>query len=539
MIQLCRLTRWGFLLVFVLTARYASAQIVITEIMHSPGGNDSLWEWIEILNTSSQPVDLHGWVFDDDDDANLSVANISNASGTRNTIVPAGGVAVLYPGNQFGYNPQRLADAWGNGITFIGLDNFTALTPTDSIGLWSNFTNYSNDTISDATTSPRRNFTNAVAAINYSTGFPQAAAGRSIAWNGTGPITSGANWVASQSGTLNAFTSMETRIDGAPINSTSDRGNPGVLPTGSASPGLLITEIMFAPQSPAATVGYSEADFEWVEIFNNTATDINFEQQAHVFDDAAGNNITAANLVTGSVAAGGIGILYNSTRITLEQMQTMWGSQHNYIPVSNWPALNNTGGDTIAIWESYNDYNSEPGVDSNRTHQNAIAAVTYNTVAAQGWPTVNNQSSIYLHDLDGDVNAGISWRRAGASGDTISRVASPIFAEVVDHPGGDVGSPGFAPGVVQASLNGDYNNDGSVNAADYVLWRKFNGTSITLPNDPTPGSVTPADYTVWRTNFGQSNSGAGSGISNVPEPSSMVWLACLFASLLWPSRFAR
>jgi hypothetical protein len=46
---------------------------------------------------------------------------------------------------------------------------------------------------------------------------------------------------------------------------------------------------------------------------------------------------------------------------------------------------------------------------------------------------------------------------------------------------------------------GDYNNNGVVDAADYVLWRKGG----TLQNDPTPG-VQPADYDVWRANFGKS-----------------------------------
>ena len=30
---------------------------------------------------------------------------------------------------------------------------------------------------------------------------------------------------------------------------------------------------------------------------------------------------------------------------------------------------------------------------------------------------------------------------------------------------------------------GDYNNDGIVDAADYVVWRKANGQNVTLPND--------------------------------------------------------
>jgi hypothetical protein len=75
--------------------------------------------------------------------------------------------------------------------------------------------------------------------------------------------------------------------------------------------------------------------------------------------------------------------------------------------------------------------------------------------------------------------------------------------------------------------NGDYNNNGVVDAADYVVWRSRLGQSVTLPNDTTPGTVTQADYTVWRNNFGAtSGSGSGSlGGGAVPEPISMVLIA--------------
>ncbi len=80
--------------------------------------------------------------------------------------------------------------------------------------------------------------------------------------------------------------------------------------------------------------------------------------------------------------------------------------------------------------------------------------------------------------------------------------------------------------VVEATtLPGDYNNNGTVDAADYVLWRKYNNTSTTLPNDSTPGTD-PSDYEVWRTHFGQPP-GSGSGAtanSAVPEPGTLVLL---------------
>jgi hypothetical protein len=54
-------------------------------------------------------------------------------------------------------------------------------------------------------------------------------------------------------------------------------------------------------------------------------------------------------------------------------------------------------------------------------------------------------------------------------------------------------------------LPGDYNNNGTVDTADYVLWR--NGGPLQNEVD-TPGTVTQADYDVWRANFGRTISAA-------------------------------
>jgi hypothetical protein len=70
---------------------------------------------------------------------------------------------------------------------------------------------------------------------------------------------------------------------------------------------------------------------------------------------------------------------------------------------------------------------------------------------------------------------------------------------------------GFDLQTIEAGLSGDYNADGKVDAADYVVWRKNGGT--------------PQGYTDWRTNFGRtSGSGAagGSALSAVPEPASLI-----------------
>ena len=75
---------------------------------------------------------------------------------------------------------------------------------------------------------------------------------------------------------------------------------------------------------------------------------------------------------------------------------------------------------------------------------------------------------------------------------------------------------------VKVGVPGDYNDNGVVDAADYVLWRK--GGPLQFEVD-TPGTVNAADYTAWRARFGKTTAGAGSGsvmITEIPEPATLV-----------------
>jgi autotransporter-associated beta strand protein len=96
--------------------------------------------------------------------------------------------------------------------------------------------------------------------------------------------------------------------------------------------------------------------------------------------------------------------------------------------------------------------------------------------------------------------------------------------------GADFSSPLIAgPGLLQVStfipppLWGDYNDDGSVDAGDYVVWRNNLGGESALPNDDTPGVGTD-DYERWRAHFGETNlNGLGSDSSAaVPEPATAL-----------------
>jgi hypothetical protein len=80
--------------------------------------------------------------------------------------------------------------------------------------------------------------------------------------------------------------------------------------------------------------------------------------------------------------------------------------------------------------------------------------------------------------------------------------------------------------VAIAPLAGDFNSDGRVDAADYVVWRKGLGTTYTQDN-----------YNAWRANFGATleadGSSVGNGTAAVPEPAAwaVVIAGMCFCSL--------
>jgi len=81
-------------------------------------------------------------------------------------------------------------------------------------------------------------------------------------------------------------------------------------------------------------------------------------------------------------------------------------------------------------------------------------------------------------------------------------------------------------------LPGDYNGNGVVDGADYVLWRKSQGQSVTSgtgADGDRNGLIGAGDYAVWRSHYGQTASGVGAAAS-VPETTSLTLVlmgACL------------
>ncbi|WP_442483741.1 hypothetical protein [Aeoliella sp. SH292] len=88
---------------------------------------------------------------------------------------------------------------------------------------------------------------------------------------------------------------------------------------------------------------------------------------------------------------------------------------------------------------------------------------------------------------------------------------------------------GYSTQTYEFGVEGDFNDDGVVNLADYTLWRDNLGatTEAAINFRGNGGGITSADYTLWKTNFGDMAAGASglTGGAPVPEPGGVWWIA--------------
>lgn len=118
---------------------------------------------------------------------------------------------------------------------------------------------------------------------------------------------------------------------------------------------------------------------------------------------------------------------------------------------------------------------------------------------------------------------GTATTQEAAMDPTVLNGTRKFFATLDGAALTDIGWELVAPPVV---ATGDYNANGKVDAADYVVWRNTNGQSVpngTGADGSGNGSVGPEDYSFWRSKFGQSiGSGASLEGGAVPEPASFA-----------------
>lgn len=87
--------------------------------------------------------------------------------------------------------------------------------------------------------------------------------------------------------------------------------------------------------------------------------------------------------------------------------------------------------------------------------------------------------------------------------------------------------------LISDGLPGDFNRDGTVDAADYTVWRDQLGQTGNLAADANEDNVVDTkDYNLWRANFGRTESSAASALAAVPEPSVVVLALGAMGSLV-------
>jgi hypothetical protein len=77
-----------------------------------------------------------------------------------------------------------------------------------------------------------------------------------------------------------------------------------------------------------------------------------------------------------------------------------------------------------------------------------------------------------------------------------------------------------------AGLLGDFNKNGTIDAADYVLWRKTisqSGSALAADGNNN-GTIDLADFTIWRANYGApaANGSSANLAGTIPEPASLL-----------------
>jgi hypothetical protein len=183
-------------------------------------------------------------------------------------------------------------------------------------------------------------------------------------------------------------------------------------------------------------------------------------------------------------------------------------------------------------------------------------------------PTLHGQ---VLNLTDGGVIVAEAFRDLVIETQTTDHDANPSTPDVVHvpyisgHSAVLLAGSSLASGEAQLTVDnfrtetlvaGDYNGNGTVDAADYIVWRNTQGATSPNGNPPTsfgdmrangaysvghPQSIDLADYNFWRSKFGSTGSGSGSGLAGatgVPEPDTVVlMLGGLIACLRCRRRF--
>lgn len=260
---------------------------------------------------------------------------------------------------------------------------------------------------------------------------------------------------------------------------------------------IVISEIMYNPASDESNPGVSE----WIEIVNVGAGTVDLGNW--LFDDEDATNWGAIPAGT-MLAPGQVAVFYDSAFTTEATFRAEWS-----VPVS-----------ALVIGISWGSLANDPSVASpeNLELRDSLGALIDNLSFdnTAPWPAISGAGgpSIYLTNLSADNSAGSAWAKSVVAVDGAVSPSGPTFST------SDVGSPGSVP--VVGELPGDYNGNGTVDAADYTVWQDTVGSTTDFRADGSgpsvgvpDGVVNALDYEFWKANFGNAlGSGSASVVSS-------------------------
>jgi hypothetical protein len=114
------------------------------------------------------------------------------------------------------------------------------------------------------------------------------------------------------------------------------------------------------------------------------------------------------------------------------------------------------------------------------------------------------------------------WEMTGSQGSTWNINPAPSANQPDNRPLAQ-----WLSGFVSNLVPGDYNEDTTVDTADYVIWRKAQGRSTTFfsgADGDGSGLVDSADYQVWRRQFRSLPAESVALAGSIPEPTTAVIL---------------
>jgi beta-glucanase (GH16 family) len=246
-------------------------------------------------------------------------------------------------------------------------------------------------------------------------------------------------------------------------------------------------------------------------------------------------------------------------RIDLPTTQGMWPAFWLNANQVAWPLggeidiMENKGSQPTLTSSAFH-WQKDPGPCCANAHY-----VSHNYTATSGGNPVNFTTGFHTYAVEWDKNATTNANsiryyvdgnlhytvnQTGAMSDTNFTTVKSIILNLAvggDFGGDPNGTTVFPQTMLvdyvrvwhrQVGLSGDYDGNGHVDAADYIVWRQTVGqTGIGLVADGSGnGSIGPEDYDVWRRNFDVSLSAVAASVAilAVPEPTTAAPLAVGF-----------